>query len=159
MLDNHAAQCTCNTVTVLSNIGPNKGYLPMCSIGELEKLKGGVCAYTCTVMTVILKMIGRKYKAYISKRAPRAAANSPRIRQACLDTADRLRHMTDFRFRHMSACSLLVYQTFGVLRGAGRDKEQLWGGRGAAGRWGFPAKEEDQRAACSGATTTILQRM
>ena len=50
---------------------------------------------TCTVMTVILKMIGRKYKAYISKRAPRAAANSPRIRQACLDTADRLHDIRD----------------------------------------------------------------
>ena len=45
---------------------------------------------TCTVMTVILKTIGRKYSAYMSKRAPRAAASSPRIRHACLDTADRL---------------------------------------------------------------------
>ena len=53
--------------------------------------------YTCTVMTVILKMIGRKYKAYMSKRAPRAAANSPRIRQACLDTADRLCDSRDLR--------------------------------------------------------------
>lgn len=63
---------------------------------------------TCTVMTVILKMIGRKYKAYISKRAPRAAAKSPRIRQACLDTADRLHDIRDLRFRHMPNCRFPV---------------------------------------------------
>ena len=45
---------------------------------------------TCTVMTVILKMMGRKYRAYMSKQGPRAAASSPSMRHACLDTADRL---------------------------------------------------------------------
>ncbi len=43
-------------------------------------------------MTVILKMMGRKYRAYMSKRAPRAADSSPKMRQACLETADRLHH-------------------------------------------------------------------
>ena len=43
-------------------------------------------------MTVILKMMGKKYRAYMSKRAPRAADSSPRMRQACLETADRLHH-------------------------------------------------------------------
>ncbi len=50
---------------------------------------------TCTVMTVILKMMGRKYRAYMSKRAPRAADSSPRMRQACLETADRLQHASN----------------------------------------------------------------
>lgn len=45
---------------------------------------------TCTVKTVTLKMIGRKYRACTSKREPNAAAKLIKLRQATLDTADRL---------------------------------------------------------------------
>ena len=51
---------------------------------------------TCTVKTVILKMMGRKYRACTSKREPRAAAKVLKLRHATLDTADRLQqeHVT-----------------------------------------------------------------
>lgn len=68
--------------------------------GKMVSLPKSYCCtqhgkLTCTVMTVILKMMGRKYRAYMSKRAPRAADSSPRMRQACLETADRLQHASN----------------------------------------------------------------